>query len=435
MARGLADFDPAALLAFRTNNLGDGSKVGAWLTPLTAEALAARVGTTKSQILAYENGHQTPDPKRIRELAEALDVLPQMLMRRGRRRQWDLADLRRASGLTAKDVVEALSISPKSYRRFEQNGIVPVRRPKFLDDVSEALDVPQRELQRAIDNVPAVKERRHLTAVLTNTLAHRYVSKPGTWKGPDIDDSCVLQLSVLYGRPPQRIRRLMTHLLGELRQMTVRMQRERIIADFDPEPMRQQRAWAAIERWSEVYEQEIEKIPKLLEGFHRAAQPSDAWQVLVNLYDAALHPEGAWVFSTLLGNPETLRMLPRSLVWQQTFDEVEAAQLTANGRTHVRSFQGLYAALYPGLRRPRPQPTRQAQGASRVARPETAFTLPGRQERFVIPTYVLDELHREGKSSLELMLAPKLRFTMGLNGSSVTSGGPTRPSVSTEQMP
>ncbi|MEU9529640.1 MULTISPECIES: helix-turn-helix transcriptional regulator [Streptomyces] len=402
---------------------------------MTAAALAARVGTTKSQILAYENGHQTPDPKRIRELAEALDVMPQMLMRRGHRRHWDLADIRRASGLTAKDVVEKLCISPKSYRRFEQNGIVPVRRPSFLDDVSGALGVPQRQLQKAIDNVPAVKERRQLTAVLTDSLANRYVSKPGTWKGPDIDDPCVLQLSTLYGRPPQRIRRLMTHLLGELRQMSVRMQREKIIADFDPEPMRQQRAWAAIERWGELYDQEIERIPKLLEGFHRAAQPSDAWRVLVNLHDAGTHPDGSWVFSTLLGRPETLQLLPRSLVWQQTFDEVTAAQLTPNGRLHVRNFQGLYAALYPGLRRPRPQTSRQSQGASRTSRPEASFTLPGRQERFVIPHYVVDELLLEGKSTLELTVAPNVRFSMGLNGSSMTSGGSTRPSVSTEQPP
>ncbi|MFJ7497831.1 helix-turn-helix domain-containing protein [Streptomyces sp. NPDC097727] len=435
MARGLADFDPTALLALRTGYLEVDGKGTPRTAPLTAAALAARVGTTKSQILAYENGHQTPDPKRIRELAEALDVVPQLLMRGGHRKQWDLADVRRSSGLTAKDVVEALCISPKSYRRFEQNGIVPVRRPKFLDDVAGVLGVPQRELQRAIDNVSAVKERRQLTAVLTDTLAKRYVSKPGTWKGPDIDDSCVLQLSALYGRPPQRIRRLMTHLLGELRQMTVRMQREKIIADFDPDPMRQQRAGAAIERWSEVYEREIERIPKLLEGFHRSAQPSDAWQVLVNLHDAGVHPEGSWVFSTLLGNPETLRMLPRSLVRQQTFDEVAAAQLTANGRAHVRNFQELYAALYPGLRRPRPQASRQPAGSTRSTRPETAFTLPGRQERFVIPNYVLDELHRKGKSTFEVTVSPKLRFSIGLNGSSVTPGGATRPSVSTEHAP
>ncbi|MCX5115526.1 helix-turn-helix domain-containing protein [Streptomyces sp. NBC_00378] len=427
MTRGLADFDPAALLAFRTSHMGVDQDGKVWAVPLTAAALAARVGTTKAQILAYENGHQTPDPKRIRELADALDVDPQMLMNQKRRKNWDLADIRRASGLTARDVVEALGISPKSYRRFEQHGIVPARRPKFLDDVTDALGVAQRDLHAAIDNVPAVRERRRQTAVLTETLADRYVARPGTWKGPNIDDPCVLQLSALYGRPPQRIRRLMTHLLGELRQMSVRMQREKIIADFDPEPMRQQRAWAAIERWGEVYDQEIDRIPRLLEGFHRAAQPSDAWQVLVNLHDAGTQPDGSWVFSALLGSSETLRLLPRSLARQQTFNEVAAAQLTPSGHMHVRSFQELYAALYPGLRRPRPQVSRHPQGANRAARPEAAFTLPGRQERFVIPHYVLDELLLAGKSSLELTVAPNLRFTFGLNGSSVTSSGPTRP--------
>lgn len=435
MTRGLADFDPAALLALRASHMDVAQGGESRAAPLTAAALAARVGTTKSQILAYENGHQTPDPKRIRELADALGVKPRMLMNQKRRKSWDLADIRRASGLTARDVVDVLGISPKSYRRFEQNGIVPARRPKFLDDVADALGVPQRDLHEAIDNVPAVKERRQQTAVLTEALADRYVAKPGTWKGPNVDDPCVLQLSALYGRPPQRIRRLMTHLLGELRQMSVRMQREKIIADFDPEPMRQQRAWAAIERWGEVYDQEIDRIPKLLEGFHRAAQPSDAWQVLVNLHDAGTHPDGSWVFSTLLGSPETLRILPRSLARQQTFNEVAAAQLTSGGRMHVRNFHELYAALYPGLRRPRLQVSRNPQGANRTARPEAAFTLPGRQERFVIPHYVLNELLLAGKSSIELMVAPNLRFTFGLNGSSVASGSPARPSIFPEQAP
>ncbi|MEU1895688.1 helix-turn-helix domain-containing protein [Streptomyces pristinaespiralis] len=399
------------------------------VVPLTAEALAERVGTTKSQILAYENGRQTPDPKRIKELADALDVQPRHLMSQGRRRQWDVAANRRASGLRAKDVVQKLCISPKSYRRFEQQGIVPVRRPRFLDDVSETLGITQRRLQAAIDNIPAVMERRQRTAALTMELSTRYVSRPGLWKGPDLEDAGILELAALYGRPPQRIRRIMTHVLGELRQTAVRMKRERVIADFDPDPARQQRAWSAIERWNEFLEAEIERIPRQLEGFHRSAQPSDAWQVLVDLHDAGTGPKGPWVVSTLLGRPETLRLLPPSLVRQQSFDGAPASQLTALGNFHVRSFHELYAALYPGLRRPRFRASRNNQGSARTAaRPEASFVLPGRQERFVIPPHTLDELllSSGGKGPFELWPTPNLRLTFGLHGGSVSTGGPGR---------
>lgn len=75
--------------------------------------------------MAYENGRTVPDPKRVAELARALDVPPQRLMCTWNKDTWAIADLRRAAALTAAEVTTKLRISAKVYRRFEQQGIVP----------------------------------------------------------------------------------------------------------------------------------------------------------------------------------------------------------------------------------------------------------------------------------------------------------------------
>ncbi|WP_066945581.1 helix-turn-helix domain-containing protein [Streptomyces lushanensis] len=381
---------------------------------MTAEGLAKLAGTSKAQILAYENGHRTPDPARIRELAKHLGVRPVDLMNREGQRHWDVAAMRRASGMTANELSAELVMSPKSYRRFEQQGIVPARRPRFLDDMVHALLISHRMLHAAIDNIPAVVERRWQTGAIITMLASTYVHRPGAWKGPDLADPGVVQLSTMYGRPAQRIQRILTRLLGELRQMSVRMQREKIIADFDPEPAHQQQAKSAIERWEDVYELEMSRIPARLEGFHRSAQPSGAWQVLVDLNDAETRPEGAWVVASLLGRLETMEQLPPSLVTQTEFDGIPAARLTTAGHSHVRNFQELYIALYPGLRRPRPKTKLGSSGS----RPPVSFTLPGNQERFVVPPSTIERLLLTSKGSgpWDMWISPNVRLTLNTAG-------------------
>jgi transcriptional regulator with XRE-family HTH domain len=206
---------------------------------MTAEELARVVGTTKAQILAYENGHRVPDPQRIRALARALRVHPMALMNRHGREDWAVADVRRACGLRAEDVVSRLGISPKVYRRFETEGIVPSRRPRFLDEVSRVFAIPRKFLEQALDVTPAVKERRRRVAELVAILADRYVPAPGPWQGPAPDDPELTELATLYRRPLTRTRRVITYELGDLRQRYVRAMRERVVAEFDTDRERQ----------------------------------------------------------------------------------------------------------------------------------------------------------------------------------------------------
>lgn len=68
---------------------------GSHMKAMTAEELAGAAGTTKAQILAYENGHRVPDPPRIKALARALHIHPRLLMNPEKRGNWAIADAAR----------------------------------------------------------------------------------------------------------------------------------------------------------------------------------------------------------------------------------------------------------------------------------------------------------------------------------------------------
>jgi transcriptional regulator with XRE-family HTH domain len=424
MARGLANFSPDALRALRTNIYARPQVVS-----LTAEELARAVGATKAQILAYENGHRVPDPPRIRALAQALKVSPWHLMEEDTRDTWTLADFRRAYGLRAQDVVSLLGISPKNYRRFENEGIVPSRRPRFLDEVATALGMPRHMVETAIDRTPAVRRRQARAAELVVAMAERYVPRPGTWRGPALGDPHLGELATAYGRPVQRIRRVLAHELGELRQTEVRAQRERAIAEYDTDRTRQLSARHALVRWHELFDKTLARIPRRLEQFHRTAQPSDVWQLLVDLYNAEAVPRpdaGTWMVTDLLcDNPE---VLPPSLVEQRKVDDVAVCGLTGEGVRHVQTFSSLYVSLYPGVRRV----TRSHRGStSRApARGGSAaaeiFTLPNRTERLVVPEPFLERVRlgvAGSKATLHVRLSATYDLMVGANGLLVVPNG------------
>ncbi|QIY56602.1 helix-turn-helix transcriptional regulator [Streptomyces sp. RPA4-5] len=415
----MANFSPSALRAHRMNVYGRSA------TAMSADALARAVGATKAQILAYENGHRVPDPPRVQALAKTLKVHPWQLMNLDVRDSWTLADYRRGAGLRAQDVVSVLRISPKNYRRFENEGIVPSRRPRFVDEVGAALRMPREMVEQAIDRAPAVRRRRTRAFELVVAMAERYVPRPGTWRGPAIDDPNLIELAAAYGRSTQRIRRVLTYELGELRQKQVRAHRERVIADYDTDRHRQAGAQAALDRWNEMFSLHLARIPQRMEQFHRTAQPSDVWQLLVDLYnvDATVRPDaGTWAFTNLLcEDPE---VLPPYLVEQHTVDDIAACRLSAAGANHVGAFAGLYAALYPGVRRPLRTTTRvggKARGSS--SGPES-LSLSGWAERLVVPQPLLESARivaADTKSTIRLTLSARFDLTVGTNSLSLVA--------------
>ncbi|WP_333739244.1 helix-turn-helix domain-containing protein [Streptomyces sp. IBSBF 2806] len=400
MTRGLTHFSPSALRALRTNAALDPDR-----SAMTADALAQAVGTTKAQILAYENGHRVPDPPRVSSLAAALRVRTFELMDPLEQKRWALADLRRASGLRALDVATVLGVAPKNYRRFEVEGIVPSRSPQFVDDVASVLGVTRSELEDVMDRTPAVQCRRDRAVDLVVSMADRYVPVPGPWRGPSADDADLIELAALYGRPVQRIRRVLTHELGEVRQTYVRSQRERVVADFDTNRTRQLRAQDALAQWRVVTGREIAQIPHRLERFHRSAQPSDVWKLLIDLHnvDATYRPDaGNWAVTSLLCHDPGV--LPRHMVHRRMIDDVAVCRLSMQGLSHLQTFTGLYAYLFPGVHRPRT-----ARSRSRIASTggQDTFALPGHSERLVIPGPALETarsatLRSKGLFSVEL---------------------------------
>ncbi|MFF2780907.1 hypothetical protein ACFVU3_39190 [Streptomyces sp. NPDC058052] len=315
-----------------------------------------------------------------------------------------------------------MGVSIKLYRRFEQQGIVPARRPRFLDDVAETLSVSAHALERAMNNIPAVRARISTAGTVLTQLVDRYVSQPGRWKGPAVDDADLLDLAALYGRPPQRTRRVLTHELGELRHFLLRMRRERAIADFDTDPQRQHLAHAASERWLEHFSKELALIPERLEQFHRRSVPSDAWQALVDMHDAGARPDGPWVPGTVLGRSATLELLPPSLAQQHQFGDVCAARLTWEGLRHIRLFQDLYGALYPGIRHPLATKQR-APGAAKQPG-DMQFSIPQISVRFAFPPLTVAKIMRgSGSKGVDVRLSPTV----------VVRVGPARPAVTREQ--
>jgi transcriptional regulator with XRE-family HTH domain len=419
MTRGLADFSPSALRAWR---LGVYARRGG--ASRTAEELAEAVGATKAQILAYENGHRVPDPPRIRALARALGVHPVYLMNRQHLEDWSIADLRRACGLRAEDVISDLGMSPKNYRRFENEGIVPSRRPNFLDEVAEAFGLGRDILERAIDATPAVRRRRRRVAELVTSIANRYVRAVGPWKGPTPDDPELQELAAAYGRPINRVRRIMAYELSELRQHHVRALRERVVADYDMDQNRQASASQAVRRWEQLFERELRQIPARLEQFHRNAQPSDVWQILVDLINVRAVPraDAPWAVTKFLTN--SADCLSQHLVQQRNVDDVAVCKLTSAGYSHVTTFAGLYAALYPALRKPLRHPGREVSRA-RQSSLGIAFALPrhsaGTPHKLVIPTQALERLQTaDSAKAVTLELSPRYLLTLQPNAQGST---------------
>jgi transcriptional regulator with XRE-family HTH domain len=406
----MTDFSPRELQAHRLNFYARPDR-----TSMTAEALARAVDATKAQILAYENGHRVPDPPRIRALAKALKIQPWMLMNRDASDSWTLADWRRAMGLRAQDVVSQLGISAKNYRRFENEGIVPTRRPQFVDEVAAALNMPRQVIETAIDRTPAVKDRQARANELVVAMAEQYVPRRGPWKGPALDDPNLHELATAYGRPVQRLHRVLTYELGEIRQSQVRALRERVVADYDTDRDRQANAQYAYTRWNDIFERDLVQIPQRLERFHRTAQPSDIWQVLVDLYsvDATVRADaGTWAVVVLLGKHADA--LPPHMIEYHIVDDIEVCRLTARGANHVNSFAGLYAALYPTVRKPL-RPNARGNARSRTLAAET-FTVPGHPERLVLPLPIVETMRSvltgTKRSLLQAKLSPSYMLTM-----------------------
>ncbi|WP_344324332.1 helix-turn-helix transcriptional regulator [Kitasatospora putterlickiae] len=336
----MADFDAEALQRLRAIALRpDGTGYG-----MTAAELAAAVGTTKAQILAYEQGRQVPEPPRIRALAEVFEVHPLALAGRPGG-EMSLSELRRACGYRASDVVERLSVSPKVYRRFEVYGLTPARRPTLVFEVAYLLALRSQSVERALRQSPRVIERVAQVAATLQRVRRHYVVNPEPWTAPHPGDALVQELARLLARSPASVARLTAFVFGLERRRIMRADQEVLTGIYEISPGRRGSALRNVARSNTRYQQEIEKLPWKLDKFFRFALPSNIVAVLGRLSDQ-------WTLFGRTGiNPDSIKVMPPEFVSLRT-DTVSSRleiRLSTSGVSHLRLYKSWYKALYPGL--------------------------------------------------------------------------------------
>ncbi|MFJ9892530.1 helix-turn-helix domain-containing protein [Streptomyces sp. NPDC091280] len=268
MARGLAvSFDGAALRALRMSR---DSRRSESATPLSAQELARRIGATKAQILAYENGLRVPEPPRILALAHALNVHPLKLASPNDYREWDIADLRRACGLTQRDAARRLAVRESTYRRFEIHATLPnsAAIPTFLDKVAVAFDVPLENVVAAVRRGRAVPEHLEQVERSVRHLFSKYGAQPGFWSQPSTDEPDLLALASRYGWSPRSTSWILGSEFKELRRLLLRAEVERVRADYEIDADRQTQARTQHQRSRRTFEESLQRLPIRLENMY-----------------------------------------------------------------------------------------------------------------------------------------------------------------------
>ncbi|MGW1673383.1 helix-turn-helix domain-containing protein [Streptomyces sp. NPDC002324] len=332
-------FSGAHLRQARSEAGGDG---------LSAAALAERVGVSKAQILAYENGHRTPDPPRIRELATALGVRPLELADRAEMASWQFAELRRASGLRASDLCQALKLTPYSYRRLETTGLCAEGTYGLSGRLASELGVSVQVLEKHIAKTPGVLERIEqaqapLTVIVDSCLA------PGSLTLPNEDDAAVKTVAAHYARSPRIITRILQQEIRTLRAAHLKQAIAAATAHYGATAREQHRARQRMNGEELHIRQSIAALPYRLDRFFRSQLSPQGWETLsqLHLMEGKFPPAGTHnpaVHEEELG-PFVRRESPLPGP-----DTAAAYEITRDGQRHYTSFKAWYDAVYPWVK-------------------------------------------------------------------------------------
>ncbi|MGW6638251.1 helix-turn-helix domain-containing protein [Streptomyces cyaneofuscatus] len=337
---------------------------------LSAAALAEAVDATKAQILAYENDRYSPDPKRITELASALGVSPLDLADETARSSWSLADLRRACGLRAADMAQALGVSAAVYRKLESQGITPTRASGLALSAADYLNITLADLEQHLANVPAVQERRTRTADLLHLLNDTYV-QPGEVDLPDKDHPLVAEIASLYARPTSTVTAIVQHEMAALRRARRKIASIEAVAHYGANALEQETARYNARAEHTRISEALAALPAKMDAFFRSLLPSDVWRALAVLN--AFGAFGLWLSPSQLRETEhVVTAIPAQLrmgsekteqarnpdpfhnpqdtaaVARLVSDEV-AYQVSNEGTAYCTTYRPWYDALYPSV--------------------------------------------------------------------------------------
>ncbi|MFE9121686.1 helix-turn-helix transcriptional regulator [Streptomyces sp. NPDC007172] len=152
MGRGSADFSGEALRELRQTRRVEGRL-------LSAAALAKALRTSKSRILAYENGTSRPDPQRVADIADLFGVPPKAL--RPHATGTSIRRLRCDAGLTIAEAARRLSISRSGYTNIEHSALLPARDDGSVRNaLPDVFGTSPRVVDRALRTHPAARRRQ-----------------------------------------------------------------------------------------------------------------------------------------------------------------------------------------------------------------------------------------------------------------------------------
>ncbi|MDT0452106.1 helix-turn-helix domain-containing protein [Streptomyces hesseae] len=345
MARGSADFDGCALRTLRATRRVDGRF-------LSAAALAARVGTSKARILAYEHGRSVPEPGRIAELARVFRVPPNRLSLPDTR-HLSIRDLRVHAGLTAAQVAASLGVSRRTYRDVENLARLPARDDGTLRiRLAACLGVPLDRIRGALHHHPvAIARRAQITDHLTELFALAHETKTLAVVTPD--DARLREIASLVQRAPTVVCRLVNNELARYR----RLLRGRAMAELEAAYAEDERAARLAKGRRRKFTGLLETAPArsadVLSSFLAEAMSARQWRAMVSLVDAGA--EGTALRHPSDDNEDVWNaLLARSFVIRFVHAEygIHVHVLHPRGLNAMRSEFRMYACLYPRIATP-----------------------------------------------------------------------------------
>ncbi|MGW0080010.1 helix-turn-helix domain-containing protein [Streptomyces sp. P9-2] len=313
---------------------------------LSAEELADKVGASKAQILAYENGQRFPDPPRIRQLAAALGVHPLELTDQSNMHTWQLADLRRANGLRASDLCDELGLKPHSYRRLETLGLTAEGGYGLSLRLAAVLDVSMHALERHISNAPAVRQRLASVQDPLAALIEAHV-EPGRTDAPEAEDPSVKAIAACYARSASTVARVLRQETQTIREMRRRQSIEAATAFYGPTAQDQRRAHRRMESEETRIRQLITSLPRRLDVFFRSQLAPGSWETLCQLHLARSREQALALISPGLIQDPTLAPLTRPLARPGDGSGSGLCDISRDGQHHYLTFKHWYDALYP----------------------------------------------------------------------------------------
>ncbi|MFF9364476.1 helix-turn-helix domain-containing protein [Streptomyces griseoluteus] len=313
---------------------------------LSAEELAERVGASKAQVLAYENGQRIPDPPRIRQLAEVLGIHPMQLADQTDLHAWQLADLRRANGLRASDLCAILGMKPHSYRRLETSGLTADGRYGTSQQLAAALGVSMQALERHLANAPAIRERMGSVRQSLTNMVERHL-EPGCTSSPQATDRAVRELAACYTRSATTVERILCQEVVTLREMRRRCATQAATAFYGPTAEAQLQARERMEIEEARIHQLVTSLPRRLDAFFRAQLAPASWETLSQLHLASTNERALAMIAPAVTQDPTLVPLIQPRTSRTEEPDPTRFDISEEGQRHYLSFKHWYGALYP----------------------------------------------------------------------------------------